>query len=170
MAKDAREAAKCGLPNAPTTGEADSEKCPHCQAGPEYYRMIYNLYKFDVDLARSLVADGRESLEMDEEDVTHALEWAEIYPQHLDHVNLKYPGIVAHYWYPEDDGSLLQGQVLIDGHHRAAKAQQLGIPYFIQLLTEEESRQVTLRSPTLETILDLRKRKQSERRQQVAPV
>ena len=100
----------------------DEEECPHCKEGPEYYRMIFDLYKFDVDLARTLVQDGRESHLLDDEDVSHALHWANIHPPHLAHVDLKYPGIVAHYWYPEEDGSLLQGQVLIDGHHRAAKA------------------------------------------------
>lgn len=138
------------------------DACPHCKQGPEFYRMIFNLYKFDVDLARTLVADGREKFLLDDEDLTHALEWATIHRPHLDHVDLKYPGIVAHYWYPEDDGSLLQGQVLIDGHHRGAKAQRDGVPFYIQLLTEDESRQVTMRAPDLQTILQRRNQRPSE--------
>ena len=138
------------------------DACPNCKQGPEFYRMVYNLYKFDVDLARTLVADGRETHLLDDEDLTHALEWAIIHPPHVDHVDLKYPGIVAHYWYPEDDGSLLQGQVLIDGHHRGAKAQRDGVPFYIQLLSEIESRQVTIRAPDLETILKRRNERPSE--------
>ncbi len=134
----------------------DETDCPQCKEGPEYYRMVFNLYKFDVDLARTIVADGREKLLLDDEDLSHALEWATIHLPHLEHVDLKYPGIVAHYWYPEEDGSLLQGQVLIDGHHRGAKAQREGVPFFIYLLTEVESRQVTMRAPDLETILKRR--------------
>ena len=115
--------------------------------------MVYNLYKFDVDLARDIVADGRAAFELDKEDVAHALKWAHIYPEHLPHVNLKYPGIIAHYWHPEKDGTMLHGTVLIDGHHRAAKAQKLGVTFCVQVLTEEESRRVTLRTPTLELLL-----------------
>jgi hypothetical protein len=123
--------------------------CPHCQSGPQFYTMLFGLYKFDVDLAVSLVRDGRLSVELPEEDVRHSLEWSEIYPQHLDHVDLRYPGIVAHYWYPEKDGTLLQGHVLVDGHHRAAKAAQLGVPFYVYVLSEEESQKVTLRAPTI---------------------
>ena len=124
--------------------------CPHCQDGPQYYRMIYNQYKFDVDLALSIVTDGREAFELDEADVQHALEWAEIYPQHLKHVDLRFPGVIAHYWYTEEDGTVLHGHVLIDGHHRAARALQEGVVFRAYVLTEEESKRVTVRAPNLE--------------------
>ncbi|MDZ4852482.1 MAG: hypothetical protein SGI77_24600 [Pirellulaceae bacterium] len=114
--------------------------------------MIYDLYKFDVDLAVSMVQDGREPVELDEEDVKHSLDWSNIFPQHLPHVDLKYPGIVAHYWYLEKDGILLHGHVLIDGHHRAARASQEGVPFHVYLLTEEESKAITVRAPELERI------------------
>lgn len=128
----------------------DRRDCPHCKEGPQFYRMIYNQYKFDVDLALSIVTDGREAFELDEADVQHALEWAEIYPQHLKHVDLRFPGVIAHYWYTEEDGTVLHGHVLIDGHHRAARALQEGVVFSAYVLTEEESKRVTVRAPNLE--------------------
>lgn len=126
--------------------------CPQCQSGPEYYRMLFDLYKFDVDLAREIVSDGREAIEMDSDDVAYAVERCEIYEPHLAHVDTKYPGIIAHYWYPEADGTFLQGTVLIDGHHRAAKTLQLNIPFYAHLLTEEESLRITERAPDFDTV------------------
>jgi hypothetical protein len=126
--------------------------CPHCKEGPEYYRMLFNLYKFDVDMARQIVADGREAFELETEDVQHSLDWSRIYPQHLAHVDTKYPGIIAHYWFPQKDAEPMHGHVLIDGHHRAAKALELGIPFYVHILSEEESRAVTMRCPDLEQI------------------
>ena len=124
-------------------------KCPQCQEGPEYYRMLFNTYKFDVDLARSMVADGRSSVELEPEDVVHSLEWARIHRPHLNHVDTRYPGIVAHYWHKMGD-EILHGHVLIDGHHRAAKLHEANQPFFVYLLSEDESRRVTLRSPALD--------------------
>jgi hypothetical protein len=115
--------------------------------------MIFDLYKFDVDLARSLVSDEREVFELDQEDVDHALDWARIHKPHLEHVDIQYPGIIAHYWYPNKDGIVLHGHVLIDGHHRAAKTKELGLPFFVRVLSEEESRQVTMRAPDIASIL-----------------
>lgn len=126
------------------------EECPNCKDGPEFYRMYFSLFKFDVDLARKLVSDGRESVELEPEDVKYAVEWSRICKQHVAHVDVQFPGIVAHYWYPEKDGTVLHGTVLIDGHHRAARTLELNVPFFIHVLSEEESRQVILRAPDLQ--------------------
>ena len=112
--------------------------------------MYFDLYKFDVDLAREIVAGDRERFELDPDDVKYAVEWSSICKQHLAHVDLKYPGIVAHYWFPEKDGTILKGTVLIDGHHRAAKSLEAGEPFFVYVLSEDESRRVTVRAPGLE--------------------
>ena len=109
--------------------------------------MLYGQYKFDVDLAREIVADGRTAIEIDAEDVKHALEWAEIHRPHLAHIDTKYPGIIAHYWHPSPDGELLQGHVLIDGHHRAAKLYESQEVFYAHVLSEDESKCVTMRSP-----------------------
>ncbi len=132
---------------APCDEQSAPDDCPQCGTGPETYTMLRGMYKFDVDLARSIVSDGREPLALDIEDVKYALEWSVIHEPHLDHVDLTYPGIIAHYWYPDTSGELLHGTVLIDGHHRAAKALQRNVPFYVVVLTEAESKKVTLRSP-----------------------
>lgn len=124
-------------------------ECPQCQDGPEYYRMLYDTYKFDVDLAREIVADGRPSVELEPDDVTHSLEWAHIHRPHLNHVDTRFPGIIAHYWH-KAEGEVMHGHVLIDGHHRAAKLHEAGRAFFVHILTEDESRQVTMRSPVID--------------------
>ena len=124
-------------------------KCPQCQEGPEYYRMLFDTYKFDVDLARKIVADGRASVELEPDDVKHSLEWAHIHRPHLDHIDTRFPGIIAHYWHKSGD-EILHGHVLIDGHHRAAKLHEANMPFFVHVLSEDESRQVTMRSPSLD--------------------
>jgi hypothetical protein len=124
-----------------------NKPCPQCQAGPEYYRMFFDQYKFDVDLARELTADEREPFLLEKDDVEHAVAWAHIHEPHLDHVDLKYPGIVAHYWYVTKEDELLHGTVLIDGHHRAARALRDDVPFYVRILSEDESKQITMREP-----------------------
>ena len=137
------------------TGKSEKKKqrksveCPQCQEGPEYYRMLFNTYKFDVDLARKMVADGRPSIELEPDDVKHSLKWAHIHRPHLSHIDTRFPGIIAHYWHKLDD-EIVHGHVLIDGHHRAAKLYEANQPFFVQILSEDESRQVTMRSPVLD--------------------
>ena len=104
-------------------------------------------YLFDVSLARQIVLDGREPIELEPEDVRYSVDNSRIYSQHLEHVQTQYPGIIAHLWYPEANGELVHAHLLIDGNHRAARCLQLGLPYFVHVLTEEESRQVLLKSP-----------------------
>ena len=142
----------------------NEEECSNCKDGPESYRMLFDQFKFDVDLARKLVSDGREPVELEPEDVKYAVEWSHICEQHLAHVDVRFPGLVAHYWYPEEGGTFLHGTVLIDGHHRAAKTLELNIPFFVHVLTEEESHRVTVRAPITRahvTEAPIRKRKAS---------
>lgn len=110
--------------------------------------MLFDTYKFDVDLARQIVSDGRKAVELEPEDVAHSIEWAHIHRPHLDHIDTRYPGIVAHYWY-NDGNEVLHGHVLIDGHHRAVKLHEANRPFFVHVLTEQESKRVTLRSPDM---------------------
>ncbi len=123
--------------------------CPHCRGGRETFWYMKERYLFDVDHARRLVQDGREVLELEEDDVHHSVDMSRIYPEHLPHVSVEYPGIIAHIWFTQESGERLHGHLLIDGHHRAARCLQLGIPFRVQLLTEEESREILLRSPDL---------------------
>lgn len=130
----------------------DKENCPHCVGGSEAYRMLWNSYKFDVDLAREIVSDSRQAVEMEPDDVQYAVDRCHIYPQHLPHVDIQYPGIVAHYWCPQEHGPALHGTVLIDGHHRAARTLQLEVPFYLYVLSEAESRRVTVRAPESQTL------------------
>ena len=76
-------------------------------------------YVFDVDRAREIVQDGRESFELGEDDTRHSVDTSRIYDQHLAHVDTQYPGIVAHLWFQQPDGEVVHAHLLIDGHHRA---------------------------------------------------
>ncbi len=129
------------------------EECPHCRGGSETFRYMQNIYRFDVDKARELTSDGREPVELEPDDVTFSVDTSRIYPQHVKHVNPDFPGIIAHIWYPEPDGNVLHGHVLIDGHHRAARCLELGRPFMVHVLSEEESREVLLVGPNIDAFL-----------------
>jgi hypothetical protein len=105
---------------------------------------------FDVDLARKIVSDGRNPMELDRDDLRFSLERCEVNQNHVPHVDPTIPGIVSHVFFPQD-GEIVQGHVFIDGHHRAARALQLEQPFFVHVLSEDESRQIVLRSPELAT-------------------
>ena len=135
------------------SADTSREDCPHCRGGSESFRYMKNIYRFDIDKARKLTSDGREPVELEPDDVRFSVDNSRIYPQHVKHVNPEYPGIIAHIWYPEPDGNVLHGHVLIDGHHRAARCLELDRPYFVHLLSEEESRAVLLDGPNIEEML-----------------
>lgn len=124
--------------------------CPHCRTGSETFRYLKSVFKFDVDLAREIVGDGREPIELDPDDVRHSVDTTHIYPDHVQHVNPRYPGIIAQLFYPEPDGNVLHGDTLIDGHHRAARCLQDGLPYFVYVLNEEESARILIKGPNRE--------------------
>jgi len=123
--------------------------CPNCASGAETFWYMAHKYLYDVDHARQLVSDGRESVELDDESVRFSVDTSEINAAHLPHVNTEYPGIIAHIRYRTEEGEMVHGHLLIDGHHRAARCLELGIPFYVLLLTEEESEEVLLRSPLL---------------------
>ena len=130
------------------TGEVvQNSDCPHCRQGPETYRYLRKKFVFDVDLAREITADGREPVEIDDDSLAACLVDTRIYPQHLPHVDVQYPGIIAHVFFPLPDGTIERGHVLIDGNHRAARCRELGRPFFAYLLNEDESRHILLRRP-----------------------
>lgn len=127
--------------------EAPPTDCKICSAtGRETFRFMREKFIFDVDLARELVQDGREPVELDDDDVEFSLKKCHLHKHHIPHVNVSYPGIIAHVWYPQD-GEKVQGHRLIDGHHRAARCLQLGVPFRAYLLTEEESLAILEKCP-----------------------
>lgn len=123
--------------------------CPNCATGPETFWYMAHKYLYDVDSARRIVSDGRDTVELDEESVLFSVETSEINRAHLPHVNTEFPGIIAHIRYRTDDGEMIHGHLLIDGHHRAARCLELGIPFYVHLLSEDESEQILLKSPLL---------------------
>lgn len=125
-------------------------ECRHCRSGPQTYRYRHlgRKFQFDVDLAREIVTDGREPMEIDDENLRLEIDGTKIYPEHLPHVDVRFPGIISHVWFPMEVGEAdVHGHLLIDGNHRAAKCLQLGVPFFAHILTEDESRRILLESP-----------------------
>ena len=119
--------------------------CPHCATGAETYGYLKRAYVYDVDLARKIVSEGREPVELERDDVAYLVNDSKIYKQHVDHVNTKYPGILGHLWGPGEGGTWEHGHVLIDGNHRAARCLRDGMKFRAYLLTEEESEQILKR-------------------------
>lgn len=127
--------------------QAPPTECKICNAtGRETFRFMSEKFIFDVDLAREIVQDGREAVELDEDDIRFSLAKCHLHKEHIPHVDVKYPGIIAHVWFPQN-GEQVRGHRLIDGHHRAARCLELGVPYFAYLLSEEESQAILERGP-----------------------
>ncbi len=114
---------------------------------PETFWYMAHKYLFNVDHAMRIVADGRETVELDEESMQFSVDTSEINWKHVARVNPERPGIIAHIFYVTDEGERIHGHLLIDGHHRAARCLQLGIPFYVQLLTESESEEILLKCP-----------------------
>lgn len=123
------------------------KKCPHCSSGPEVYRYLKRQYVFDVDHARRLIGDGRQPVEVDPDCVRETVDETRIYPQHLEHVDTQYPGIIAYVFAYLPNCEEVEGHLLIDGNHRAARCLELGQPFYAHVLTREESRKIILKAP-----------------------
>jgi hypothetical protein len=134
-------------------------------------------FVFDVDMAREFVRDGNhEVMELEPEDVVYSVGRCEVNEGHLAHVVPSIPGIVAHIYFPNDDGQLVHGHRLIDGHHRAARCLQHGIPFPIYALSQKESVKILMKAPKgarpgkkydpeTQEARQARKRKKSRRKQ-----
>ena len=122
--------------------------CSRCDRSEgEAFWCMKNRYVFDVDKAREFVAEGHELMELAPDDVEYSVGRCEINEGHVAHVNPSIPGIVAHLYFPDDDRTLVHGHRLIDGHHRAARCLQLEIPFYVYVLTEEESIACLMKAP-----------------------
>src|SRR5262249_50956848 len=97
--------------------------------------------------ARGFTSDGREAVEVDEESVRLSVEDSEMDEEHIDHVDPTIPGIIAHLHHRTPEGELLQGHVLIDGHHRGARCLRDGLPFFAYLPRGEGSRPILVMGP-----------------------
>ncbi len=55
--------------------------------------------------------------------------------------------------FPPIDAANAEGRlIIIDGHHRAARTLQLEVPFYVYVLSEAESRRVTVRAPESQTL------------------
>jgi len=105
-------------------------------------------YIFDVDKAREYVAaSDRQPLELDRADVEASVKRCDINKRHIAHVDASIPGIVAHIYHRGEDGAIVHGHRLIDGHHRAARSLEQNQPFAIYVLTEQESIDILMRAP-----------------------
>lgn len=89
---------------------------------PEQYRFMFGMFIFDVEQAKRLVGD-LELLWFKVEDLQPALQYVNIEQVHVDHVDHETPIIVC-----DTFGNLRKAgsQLVIDGHHRIARAIKLG--------------------------------------------
>ena len=126
-------------------------ECARCQLnaqdGGEVFRHRKATFKFDVDLAIEIANDGREPVEVDEESLRTTLLDCDVNEQHLPHVNLSRPGIIAQVTYHLDDGQTVTAHLLIDGNHRAARSLKEGRPYYVYVLSEDETNRIVMRAP-----------------------
>ncbi len=129
---------------------AKDKGCSRCERDSnngEAFRCYSNTFKFNVDIARKFVEDGREKVLLDSDDVEYSIDRAEINEGHVPHVDPSIPGIITHVFFPAEDGRVVHAHRLIDGHHRAVRCQQLGIPFYAFVLTEKESVAILERCP-----------------------
>lgn len=130
------------------TRSVEPSRCSVCKAsGAETFWFLKRSFIFDVDRARKITQDGRRPILLDRTDVRYAVETSHIRESHVPHVNVQYPGIIARVRFVKENGRVVRGDVLIDGHHRAARCLQLGRPFFVYLLTHDESDKVLTRRP-----------------------
>jgi hypothetical protein len=109
-----------------------AKACRKCQLSRLGGREVYSLegYSWDVSLARRLVADGRSSYMVPDGVLVRLLAVNCTYPEHLTHVDLGAPGVIARF-----AGHLL----LLDGSHRARRSREEGKAFKAYILSVEES-------------------------------
>lgn len=134
-------------PSAAMTNE--NQRKPPAAKPPrrETFRYMQHKYVFDVNRAAEVVADGRRPVELADDSVRQSVRDTKLNSRHVAETEPDEAGIVAHVFYRTEDGELLHGQLLIDGHHRAAHCLQLQRPFRAFVLTEAESLAVLLRCP-----------------------
>src|SRR5438874_9761995 len=94
----ARSSAKRWFVHSGRNSGGNSEKamskkdCKNCRGGPETFWYMKYTYVYDVDKARVFTSDGRESVELDPDDVRASVAESDINPVHIDHVDPSLPG------------------------------------------------------------------------------
>ncbi len=121
----------------------DPANCKECRGrrdGVQVYSCIRLHDKsklvWDIELALQLCQDGRQPVLFDNEHVQAVLQVNQIDPMHLAHVDPWIPGIAVELGKNDAGLAIL---TLIDGSHRAAQCLELGIAFYVYVLSEEES-------------------------------
>ncbi len=117
------------------------DQCSECEGRKQGFQIFtipynQNLMAWDVELAWALCADGRNAIRLHSTYVDEMLRVNRYNPVHLDHVDPAKPGIACVLDYTDDSAPVL---CLIDGTHRAARSVRDNAPFFVYLLTPEES-------------------------------
>jgi hypothetical protein len=134
----------------PQTESPQPESIPGCcskTGDDEIFHLFGYCWVFNVNLANEMVRDGREPVELEEESVRYCVDTTELIEEHIPHVNPNRPGVIAHVKYTTAEGELIHGHALIDGNHRAARCLELGRPFFVYILSEDESEKIVVRRP-----------------------
>lgn len=143
MAKSKKESLRRSVHACRTTKD-----CRVCRLkGSETFNFLKRQFVFDVDKARRITADGRKPVEVDRDDVLHAVDTAHIYIEHVPHVRTNFPGLMVRLRCTLADGTVEEGDLIIDGHHRAAKCLQTGVPFRALLLTVDETDSILKKRP-----------------------
>jgi hypothetical protein len=108
----------------------------------QWFEYTFNdgtLLAWDIDKARQLLAEHptreRNYGRVPEDILIAILSDHELDGNHADHVDISYPGIAANVAH---NGETLK--LLLDGHHRAAKCLERGLPFGVVQLTSDEEK------------------------------
>lgn len=132
-----------------------SAACPRCEEGGrrqvrEHPQVVRGV--FDVERAWLLVESvPREAQELPADQVDVLLTGAPLDPAHVEHVDASQPGMLARIAWADFAGEWHQAEILIDGHHRAARCRREGRPFRVFRLTLPETR-LCLTAPRWRTL------------------
>ena len=108
----------------------------HCEPGSVVGPTIY---WFDVEGARAILTAHSRPQYLIDPHTLPANTCDDLIAEHIAHVPLIEPGIIATVAFEMAGSGLQTFNILIDGRHRAARALNLSKPFFCALLTEEET-------------------------------
>lgn len=134
------------------TTETKCEACSYWAArvrgegDPELFEWLFGAWVFDIDRAKAILAAApRPEVAVDMSEAGHPVHRGMIEERHLPHVDPTQPGVMATiHLVPK---GCAPGLVLIDGHHRQARALADGLPFTAYVLTAAETEQILLRTP-----------------------
>jgi hypothetical protein len=104
-------------------------------------------YDWDIAMAKRIVSNvPHEAVVLLPEELAGLASNNGIDEEHVMHVDVDIPGIMAQAWDPSQNCPAV---VLIDGSHRAVKALITGVEFRVCVLSDQESNQCLKRQPVL---------------------